>query len=207
MKITVYYADSRNEGLFTRMCVVDCGDRDIDHSLEYAFTRTQNISGSWSKEDIGVTNFDWSADVTEIAPLPVIDGEEYGHRSSMVGDVFVVEGHGTYTVDHFGFKTTPEALKSNSAPKRNPNLNVSDEAIAKVGRSIIRQAKAKAGKSKKAICEEIFTVNYGKKSRKEIISLFIDTAGLSKAGANTYYYNCKKVQQSLQEALEAEYHI
>lgn len=191
MKVTVYHQDRKNDSA-NRMCVVDCGDRNIDDSLEYAFHRTQNINGSWSKEDIGETNFDWSDDVTEIAPLQVIDGVEYGHRSSMVGDIFVVEGHGTYTVDFFGFKTTPEALKKVHAPKRSISLDVSDEAIAKVSRSIVRQAKAKAGKSKKVICEELFGLNYGKKSRKEIIDLFINTAGLSKAGANTYFYNCKK---------------
>lgn len=195
MKVTVYYQD-RETNSANRMCVVDCGDRNVDDSLEYAFRLTQNIHGSWSKEDIGETNFDWSDDVTEIAPLQVIDGKEYGHRSSMVGDIFVVEGHGTYTVGVFGFETTPEDLKKVSALKRNPRLNVSDEAIAKVGRSIVRQAKAMAGKSKKDICEELFGLNYGKKSRKEIINLFIDTAGLSKAGANTYFYNCKKALEA-----------
>lgn len=76
--------------------------------------------------------------------------------------------------------------------KRSPNLNVSDDAIAKIGKSIIKQAKAKTGKSKKAICQELFDLNYGRKSRKQIIQLFVETAGLTPAGASTYYYNCKK---------------
>jgi hypothetical protein len=68
------------------------GDTD---ALEYAFTRTQNIFGSWSKgptfED-GETNEDFSENVVPIAPLPTYMGRTLGHRSSMVGDLFVVDG-------------------------------------------------------------------------------------------------------------------
>ena len=75
-------------------------------ACEYAFARTQNIFGSWSKgptfED-GEHNEDFSENVEVIAPLPVHLGRTLGHRSSMIGDLFVVNGN-IYMCDTFGFK-------------------------------------------------------------------------------------------------------
>lgn len=74
-------------------------------ALEYAFARTQNIFGSWSRGEFfgdGERNEDWSPYVT---PAPL--GEDgYGHRSSMVGDIFVIRDDATYiyVAEAFGFK-------------------------------------------------------------------------------------------------------
>ena len=60
-----------------------------DHAAacEYAYHRTQNIFGSWSIKDGNADNCD---SVLRIAPLHEIDGKEYGLRSSMMGDEFIV---------------------------------------------------------------------------------------------------------------------
>lgn len=75
-------------------------------ACEYAFARTQNIFGSWSKgpqfED-GEHNEDFSENVEVIAPLPVYLGRTLGHRSSMVGDLFIVNGN-IYVCKGVGFE-------------------------------------------------------------------------------------------------------
>jgi hypothetical protein len=69
---------------------------DEQDACEYAFARTQNIFGSWSMgpqfED-GQHNEDFSENVEVIQPLLSCGGKTYGHRSSMVGDLFVVNGN------------------------------------------------------------------------------------------------------------------
>lgn len=74
--------------------------------LEHAFRATQNIAGSWSRgpfyED-GTVNPDYEEGIRVAAPLPVHGGVVYGHRSSMVGDVFIMDGV-TYEVGVVGFK-------------------------------------------------------------------------------------------------------
>lgn len=79
---------------------------DEKDACEYAFTRTQNIFGSWSKgpefED-GEMNQDFSENVEVIQPLTTFNGKAYGHRSSMIGDLFVVNGN-IYMCDTVGFK-------------------------------------------------------------------------------------------------------
>ena len=75
-------------------------------ACEYAFTRTQNIFGSWSKgpsfED-GEHNEDFSENVEVIQPLLTCGGKSYGHRSSMIGDLFVVNGN-IYMCKTVGFE-------------------------------------------------------------------------------------------------------
>ena len=96
MKVSVHY-QQRNE--FTgdveglkEIAMIDCGDRDLLDALEYAFERTQNIYGSWSRGEMveGQENQDYSEDVIWCEELQKIDGKEYGHRSSMVGDIFTI---------------------------------------------------------------------------------------------------------------------
>ena len=82
--------------------------------------------------------------------------------------------------------------------KRSPNLNVSDDAIAKIGKSIVRQAKAKTSKKAQvaAIIESygsdvFFTlVNH----RAQIIERIVDELGVTKANAGVYVYNYKKAR-------------
>jgi hypothetical protein len=69
--------------------------KSANDALEVAWRRTNNVDGSWSRgpylED-GSTNNDFHGSIERIAPLPVIDGKTYGLRSSMVGDVFEIDG-------------------------------------------------------------------------------------------------------------------
>ena len=74
--------------------------------LEQAYCLTQNIRGSWSRgpnfED-GEINMDFNSNIQVIAPLEVYEGKTYGHRSSMVGDEFELNGK-IYRCDTIGFE-------------------------------------------------------------------------------------------------------
>ena len=75
-------------------------------ACEYAFARTQNIFGSWSMGSTfegGEHNEDFSENVEVLMPLVTVGDRKYGHRSSMIGDLFVVNGN-IYMCDTFGFK-------------------------------------------------------------------------------------------------------
>jgi hypothetical protein len=79
---------------------------EVQRALDYAYFRTQNIEGSWSRGAVfedGEHNGDFSKDTTVIAPLHVYQGKTFGLRSSMVGDRFTL-GHMTYEVAPIGFK-------------------------------------------------------------------------------------------------------
>ncbi len=81
-------------------------------ACEYAFARTQNIFGSWSRgptfED-GEHNEDFSENVEVVMPLVTMNGRKYGHRSSMVGDLFVVNGN-IYICKGIGFELYQENM-------------------------------------------------------------------------------------------------
>jgi hypothetical protein len=87
---------------------VEVGTRTGSDALEYAYRRTQNIEGSWSKgpviewEGQEHDNGDYSEDITVMAPLETVDGKTYGLRSTSVGD-HIVFGTVKYVVDSFGF--------------------------------------------------------------------------------------------------------
>ena len=87
---------------------VEVGERTGTDALEYAYRRTQNIEGSWSKGPVieweGEThdNGDYSADITVMQPLHVSEGKTYGLRSTSVGD-HILFGTVKYKVDSFGF--------------------------------------------------------------------------------------------------------
>ena len=78
-------------------------------ALEYAFQKTNNIEGSWSKPQVFefdgkvFENPDFSEDVTVMAPLEVVDGKEYGLRSTSVGDQMLF-GTKKYRVAFAGFE-------------------------------------------------------------------------------------------------------
>lgn len=81
-------------------------------ACEYAFARTQNIFGSWSMGstfECGEHNEDFSENVEVVMPLVTVGGRKYGHRSSMVGDLFVVNGN-IYVCDTVGFKLYKEPV-------------------------------------------------------------------------------------------------
>jgi hypothetical protein len=87
---------------------VEVGERTGSDALEYAYRRTQNIDGSWSKgpviewEGQEHDNGDYSEDITVMQPLHVSEGKTYGLRSTSVGD-HILFGTVKYRVDSFGF--------------------------------------------------------------------------------------------------------
>ena len=87
---------------------VEVGERTGTDALEYAYRRTQNIDGSWSKgpviewEGQEHDNGDYSEDITVMQPLHVNEGKTYGLRSTSVGD-HILFGTVKYRVDSFGF--------------------------------------------------------------------------------------------------------
>lgn len=87
---------------------VEVGERTGTDALEYAYRRTQNIEGSWSKgpviewEGAEHDNGDYSEDITVMQPLHVSEGKTYGLRSTSVGD-HILFGTVKYRVDSFGF--------------------------------------------------------------------------------------------------------
>ena len=89
---------------------VEVGNREGTEALEYAYERTNNIAGSWSREaefefrgEI-VKNPDFCESVTVMADLPVskTTGEVMGLRSTSMGDRMVV-GNTCFRVMPFGF--------------------------------------------------------------------------------------------------------
>ena len=76
--------------------------------LEYAYRWTNNVMGSWSIKkkvfDNGEPNGDFNPNVTVMKPTEVIDGQEWGHRSTSVGDQMLV-GNKKYVVAPLGFET------------------------------------------------------------------------------------------------------
>ena len=117
MQVKVIYFDPATSAMDTVALVnipkhqLGFKEADMD-ACEYAFTRTQNIFGSWSMgptfED-GEQNEDFSENVEVIMPLMTVNGRKYGHRSSMIGDIFVVNGN-IYVCDTFGFKLYEKEL-------------------------------------------------------------------------------------------------
>jgi len=90
---------------------VEVGEREGNTALEYAYERTNNIMGSWSREakleyqGEMVDNPDFSEDVTVMAALPVSKrtGEVMGLRSTSMGDMMLL-GTKKYKVAAFGFE-------------------------------------------------------------------------------------------------------
>lgn len=87
---------------------VNVGHRNGDEALEYAYHRTQNIAGSWSRNDFE-DNPDYSEDVTVMADLPVHEGVTYGLRSTSMGDIMYLHDDSNemfekYKVDMVGFE-------------------------------------------------------------------------------------------------------
>lgn len=109
MKVEVHHQTEEAGPAFAHVATVDVPEdvaKDgVDAALEYAWRWTQNIEGSWSKaqwsED--AHNPDWNPNVEVVKPLRMFQGQHLGHRSSMVGDHFVIDGR-TYVAAPFGFE-------------------------------------------------------------------------------------------------------
>lgn len=108
---TVAVIHSAFEDAPRTVAFVEVGERTGNEALEYAFERTNNIMGSWSRPatfefDGGVVeNGDFSEDVTVMAELPVSSrtGEVMGLRSTSMGDQMLF-GNKKYKVAAFGFE-------------------------------------------------------------------------------------------------------
>jgi len=90
--------------MFTRVANVMILNDDTaeDDALEYAWRWTNNTLGSWSAGERDDSNGDFNYFVEVVEPLAVIDGKEWGHRSSMWDDVFYIGNKG-FRVAAFGF--------------------------------------------------------------------------------------------------------
>jgi hypothetical protein len=73
-----------NAGAYQKVATIDSDE------LSYAYQHTNNIDDSWSMDDYCQPR--GHRGVTVEAPLHVRDGQTYGLRSSMVGDVFIKNG-------------------------------------------------------------------------------------------------------------------
>ena len=166
MRIAVFH---KEDDRFDRMATVHAPESDVMEALEYAYRWTNNINGSWSRDDIE-GNTDWRENVTDIAPL--VNG--MGHRSTSVRDRMLVEGE-WYEVACFGF----DKLHN-------------DDDLAEIGEEIIEQAKAKKQTKKELVAEMIERV--GLEDRKTLINLIVDTLNVTKANAGVYIYNYKRAQ-------------
>jgi len=108
---TVAVIHSAFEETARTVAFVDVGDRTGEDALEFAYERTNNIAGSWSREAEFefrgelVKNPDFCESVTVMAELPVSKrtGEVMGLRSTSMGDRMLL-GTETYEVMPFGFK-------------------------------------------------------------------------------------------------------
>lgn len=107
MKIAIHYPD-RNTGELVHMANVSVTHTNsVNAALEYAYVSTQNIHGSWSRGEFyedGVRNLDYCSDVEVLVDLEEHNGELYGHRSSMMGDIFIINDQEVYEVDCVGFE-------------------------------------------------------------------------------------------------------
>lgn len=104
VQVQVHHRDPESEQL-VHVANVEYQGVDYEHALEYAWERSQNIEGSWSRgiEINGLRNPDFSNHVQVIAELPRHEGRVYGLRSSMVGDIFII-GEQAYRVAGCGFE-------------------------------------------------------------------------------------------------------
>lgn len=108
-------------------------------------------------------------------------------------------GPGAKVVDIFSGETTDvPAVVEVESDELNETGGWSDDTLAKMGKSIIKQAKAKT--SKKARVQAIIE-SYGSdvfftlvNHRAQIIERIVDELGVTKANAGVYVYNYKKAR-------------
>jgi len=88
--------------------------QDYTGALEYAYRWTNNIMGSWSRDEVlkieggdgeiqSITNKDYNPNVSRMQPLHINDeGKTFGLRSTSVGDTMLMDGR-VFEVASFGF--------------------------------------------------------------------------------------------------------
>ena len=97
MKITVVHTAFEDSPQIVAEVTYD-GDT-VESGLEYAYRWTNNVMGSWSRDDLE-DNGDFNPAVKRVAPLHE-DG--MGLRSTSMGDEMIVDGK-TFKVAMLGFE-------------------------------------------------------------------------------------------------------
>jgi hypothetical protein len=84
---------------------------DVESALEYAYGATQNVFDSWSLPI--EEKRDGCLGLKVIARFDQVDGESFGHRSSMIGDrIVVIDDEITiHEVDSFGFRSVDASIE------------------------------------------------------------------------------------------------
>lgn len=123
MQVQVIHRTEQRDGSIknTLVATVNTAGHTADSSLADAWKCTNNIHGSWSRNDLGLDNPDWNDSTTVEAPLPQrveSDGSisTFGHRSTMVGDAmrfYDGKTHRLFRVADFGFDEILDLDKKN----------------------------------------------------------------------------------------------
>lgn len=119
MKVAIFHKGHRDTNESVHVANIKAEDEwTFEDMLEYAWRWTNNVAGSWSRgpyfEDGVTANGDFNPNTEVLVPLPVYSGKTYGHRSSMVGDIFVIRTDddkdiSKFEVDFIGFKNITNA--------------------------------------------------------------------------------------------------
>lgn len=105
MKVTVYHKEhfGQKDSPLVRVAEVNAPYEDVNSALEYAYRWTNNICGSWSRDDLE-ENGDYNENVTFVGEYPIAeDGRKLGARSTSMFDIMACEGN-NYEVAAFGFR-------------------------------------------------------------------------------------------------------
>jgi len=110
MNITIIHTGFRKPSEMVAM--VEAPTTDVMKSLNYAYAKTQNAFGSWSRKEVFTTNDgevieneDYCESVSVLKELKADkDGNIYGIRSTSVGDRMILDDGTEYEVDDIGFK-------------------------------------------------------------------------------------------------------
>ena len=97
MKVTVVHTAFEDAPRI--VATVEAPHAKVDEALEYAYRWTNNVMGSWSRDDLE-DNGDYNPNVTRVAPLHE-DG--MGLRSTSMGDMMHVDGR-SFEVAMMGFQ-------------------------------------------------------------------------------------------------------
>ena len=97
MKVTVVHTAFEDAPRI--VAEVEAPHAKLEEALEYAYRWTNNVMGSWSRDDLE-DNGDYNPNVTRVAPLHE-DG--MGLRSTSMGDMMHVDGR-SFEVAMMGFQ-------------------------------------------------------------------------------------------------------
>ena len=102
--ISVYHRAFEDLGEIKKVAEVSVNkNADLEANVNFAWRVTQNIEGSWSRDKYmpnGDLNSDYNPWINVVKPLKVdANDKEWGHRSSSIGDVYVLESGEAYVVN------------------------------------------------------------------------------------------------------------